>query len=146
MLISSSLSRNIRSDSRINMVLPHFTRTFARIRDCSFMACRGQITARDRSLVADVDFIKFQLDEVLNVNEHLFQKIGRFLHVNNEMVDESLRGAVKIAGKYFLSHNKKNDSKEPVWNKQPVGGVHVSEEVLAALGAFKEAGFFKYEC
>lgn len=93
------------------------------------------------SAVMDEDFLKFQLFDVLKIEEKLLNK-NRFEHVSREIISDSLLTARKIAEEKFATHNKKNDAKEPRYDPT-TGRVIINPEVGEALDAYKEAGFFR---
>ena len=98
------------------------------------------MSSRPRSLVTDVDFVRFQLHDVLNVAATVCHQSSKYGHVSKDIIDASIESAVKVAENHFLPHSRKNDESEPKWS--PQSGVKIIPEVDEALKAFKEAGFF----
>lgn len=104
--------------------------------------CMRYFSSGQLSSVVDEDFIKFQLFDVLNIEDDLL-KTARFEHVSRDIISDSLVTAKKIAEEKFATHNKKNDANEPSFD--PVTGrVVINSEVSQALDSYREAGFFRY--
>jgi hypothetical protein len=104
------------------------------------LSIRRSLSFRARSLVADADFIRFQLHDVLSVTDTVCYQSAKYGHVTNDIIDASLESAIKLAENDFLPHSHKNDENEPKWT--PQSGVKIIPEVSEALKKFKEAGFF----
>lgn len=96
--------------------------------------------ARDVSPVCDQDFLRFQLFEVLRIQNDILPT-DRYSHVSLEDIEASVAVSHDLAEKYFLPHARENDLNEPSFS--PGGGVSVIPEVAAALEAFRSAGFFR---
>jgi hypothetical protein len=101
------------------------------------LPCRGKA-----SLVLDIDFVKFQLFHVLNIEAELFVSQEKFGHLSSDMVIEFISSAEKVAVKKFLSHYKRGDSSEPHWRQGE--DVQIIPEVKEALDSFRIAGFYRY--
>lgn len=95
-----------------------------------------------RSAVIDEDTVKFQLFDVLKLEENLLKK-ERFHHISRDIISDSLMTAKKIAEEKFASHNKLNDSREPSLHPSQ-RRVDINAEVKDAINAYKDAGFFRY--
>ncbi|GBG31094.1 Acyl-CoA dehydrogenase, short-chain specific [Hondaea fermentalgiana] len=92
------------------------------------------------NLYGDEKNLKFQLFDVLNVEENLFNKSARYGDASREIFEDALATSLKIAENDFAPHNRQNDLQEP---KFVAGGeVEINDGVKPALEAFRNAGLF----
>ncbi len=87
--------------------------------------------------VIDRRNLRFTLYELLGA--HALTKRERYAEHSRETFDAALDLALEISEKYFASHNREADLNEP---HVVDGRVQTIPAVKAALGAFREAGFF----
>ena len=95
-----------------------------------------------KSIVIDENFLHFQLFEVLNIDQTLFQKYSRYQHLSPDIIKESLLNSKNISEKYFVNHVRKNDLNEPTVDSID-GSIQIIPEVTTALEKFKESGYYR---